>query len=167
MHLKMVAASEHQDDAEARLEVKAMELRPGPAADVASSRLLRTLGFGAIEDEVRRLLRTEAVDRFVGAPWAGGSRRRPGRRGADPRGYALLAARYVRALRSEPRAPYRRMVEELAAEGWHETEQGLRQKIRRARQLDPPVLTEASKGKAGGELTEHGRDLAREWGEEV
>lgn len=148
-------------------EVTGIELRPTPGAQVVGAAVLRGLGFGSIIDQAERLLRAPIVGRFVGAPWAMATVRRPGRGGADPRSYAVLAALYVRALRTDPKAPYRKMVQDLADRGQHETEQGLRQKIRRARKLEPSVLTDTVKGKAGGELTEYGRRLAAEMGEEV
>lgn len=148
------------------LEVDQLVLQRGPDGATIGSKKLRSMGFGEVVDAAARMLEDARASVYLGPEWARRVRR-PGRRGADPRVYAVLAARYVRALRASPKAPYREMVREAAARGEYETEVALRAAVRRARRLPEPVLTPAVSGRAGGELTEYGKQLAREMGEEV
>ena len=143
-----------------------IELRRGPKGGQIGSRRLRGMGLGDVIDGLTRVLQDPRADVYLGAEWSK-PLQRPGRRGTDARVYAVTAARYVRALRNSPRAPYKAMVDEAATRGEYETEVALRAAVRRARQLPDPVLTPATPGRAGGELTELGKRLAREMGEEV
>ncbi len=120
-----------------------------------------------MQTAIRHWLADPGLGVSIGQPWTQ-PKRRPGRGGTDPRVYAVVAARYVRALKVNPRAPYPVMVQEyLEKDGVFETESALKNKVYRARQGADPVLGPASDRKAGGELTETGRRLAREMGEEA
>lgn len=145
--------------------VSGIEMRPeNGAAGLVGANVLRQLGFGAVTDSVSRWLADPMVKRWIGNEWAR-TVRRPGRSGADLRNYAVVAARYVRACRVDPKRPYPVMVEEARQRGEYETEVALRSTVRRARSKG--VLTPASGPRAGGDLTELGKQLAREMGEEV
>lgn len=144
-----------------------IEVTPDPDEQSSASSILRRLGLGGVEDALRRWLTDPTLVPAVGRPWTN-PRRRPGRAGTDPRVYAAVAARYVRALAESPRAPYRAMVEQYEAEGVYVTEAALRAKVYKARNLrDGPLLTSTDERTPGGELTKRGRRLAAEMGEEV
>ncbi len=148
-------------------EIAAIELRRRPGGQPVGTRVLRRLGLGAAVSALNRLVSDPAVARRLSSfgPGFAQAVRRPGRRGTDHRLYAVVAARYVRALGVNPRAPYRVMVDEARGRGEYETESALRSKVQRARSVG--VLTPAEGRKPGGSLTQYGEELAAEMGEEV
>ena len=147
-------------------EVYNVELRALPGAQVVGTRVLNRLGFGAVADAASRWFADPVLGEIVGPPWTR-EVRRPGRGGADLHKRAQIAARYVRALDKDERRPYVVMCREAEARGEYVTEQALKATVHKARRSKPYLLTKAEPGKAGGELTELGKRLAREMGEEV
>lgn len=147
-------------------EVYSVELRSLPDAQTVGTRVLNRLGFGAVADAASRWFADPVLGQIVGPPWTR-EVRRPGRGGADLHKRAQVAARYVRALESDRRRPYVVMRREAKERGEYVTEQMLRATVHKARRSKPYLLTAAEPGKAGGELTELGKRLAREMGEEV
>ncbi len=147
-----------------------MPLAPGAGSEIRIVRLdgerptavdFSRLGLGAVHRALTKLLQHEWSVQHLGdaygavrVPW-------PGRAGRDPLVYALAAQDYVEALAVEPRTPIRRM-QELAPPGT--TADELRARLRRARNHEPKLLTAAGDGKAGGELTDHAKQMLRDAG---
>lgn len=80
-----------------------------------------------------------------------GRLRRPGRRGRPDKDYAEIAAEYVEAM-ANSEAPVKHLAAKL-----NYGEQTIRALLHEARERD--LLTDASKGKAGGQLTEKARRM--------
>lgn len=115
------------------------------------ARDLARLGLGAVNKALGLVLSDPATVARLGDRWGAQDLPHPGSRGRDDLFYARLAQAYVEALAEAPRAPLRRMLDEAAAAGEHETADGLRGRLRRARERG--FLTAAPVGQAGGELT--------------
>lgn len=138
------------------LVVTRIELRPSSGVDEAAlgARMLRRLGFGDVVAEAARWLQHPAVVDVIGDGWSRPIAR-PGRRGREDVVYARWAQQYVDALDRSPRRPIAIIVEEAKERGEHLTESQVRWYLTEARSRG--LLTEAPKGKPGGELTAKGR----------
>lgn len=130
-------------------------LRPIPSADgpAVTARLVRTLPVGEIQEFARaqatRTFELPAAKRAL-ARWASGFEERPGRRGRDDRAYAAVAALYVESGHD---------VHKVAAQLGYSvsTVKGVLYEARQPRR--GPLLTQAPRGKAGGELTDKAREI--------
>lgn len=128
----------------------------GPAL---TARQLRRIPVGELVDAARRYIRSDALARLrpllphdTPGTWAYEFEQapRPGRRGRGDRFYAEVAALYVRAL--DRPAP----VKQVATWLKYSTSR-VRDLLHEARRRG--LLTGSPRGRAGGELTQRGRDL--------
>ncbi len=126
---------------------------------------LRRLNLGVIRQQLNAWLRHPFVAANLGTVLAV-PRRRPGRRGSDPLGFAVWAAKYVQALKVDARRPARVIVDEAAENNEHVTLKQVNNAVRRARSPDLALLTASPPGKAGGELTDKAKRILRDgrWG---
>jgi hypothetical protein len=138
-------------------------IEPTSDADPSAAGLKR-FNLGRVLAQVDEWVRHPYVVRARGGDVASAPRRRPGRRGADPLEYAVIAASYVAALGTHPTDPARALVNQAGECGEHKTLTDVRNAVRRARALgmltEPPV-----RGRAGGELTARATDLLRSAGQ--
>ncbi len=89
---------------------------------------------------------------------------RPGRRGRDPRSLAEIARSYVAACDRGSRSPVQDVVDELARQGRDKSPASVSTDIYNCRHHDPPLLTPAQPGRAGGRLTAEATRLLSEKG---
>ncbi|MDZ7733984.1 MAG: hypothetical protein U5R31_13750 [Acidimicrobiia bacterium] len=133
-------------------------VRPtGEGLATGSSRLLRQLGFGAVEQTFREWLRAGFVTDYIGGGWL--TEQRPGRAGRPDKFYAEWAKRYVDALEESPGSPVKYLVDN-ADEGEFLTDKQVRGYLYQARKRG--LLTEAPKGRPGGELTDKAKQMVGE-----
>ena len=141
-----------------------LTIEPDASADPSAAGLKR-FNLGRVLAQVDEWIRHPFVVRARGGDVAAVPRRRPGRRGSDPLESAIVAASYVRALTVSPTEPAPVLVEEAKQRGEYKTLTDVRNAVRRARSLKPPLLTAAPvPGRAGGELTAHAIDLLQSAG---
>lgn len=84
---------------------------------------------------------------------------RPGRRGRNRRSLAEIARAYVAAYEEGSRSPVKDVARELTRQGRDKTESSVSADIYKCRHVDPPLLTPAELGRAGGRLTEEAMRL--------
>lgn len=126
-----------------------------------SARLLRSLGFGSVLDDAKRLLVDPTVTRHLGDGW-GAAPLRPGGAQRSPHHYALWANRYVWALKADPRRPNQHIVDADMAAGIFRT---IREVTNQTNRCKPRYLTRSHrKGVPGGELTDESIVLLAELG---
>lgn len=138
------------------IEVHSRDGRP------VGQRLLTRLGLGRVHEALTLGLATSGAALVLGERWGAVVAPKPGRRGRGDLYYAEVAYRYVRALRSNPRAPIPLVLAELEAQGEPTTADQLKARLRRARKRG--LLTAAPPGRPGGELTDEALALLREVG---
>lgn len=124
-----------------------------------TTRWLRKLGNSAALSRVDEVIEGALVGEYLGEEWRRRVRR-PGRSGRPDAHYAEWAMRYVAALGSE--SAVRTLVEEEIAAGRHTTEAAVRANVNKARTRG--LLTQAPSGRAGGELTDLGKQVLRDAG---
>ena len=131
------AARSRFEPTDAESEMTQLEQRRLPTADgehrPLSSRLLRSIGFGAVAEEAKSLLTDPVIlENFLGDGWRRPSVR-PGRKQREPHHYALWANRYVWALKQDPRRPIQYIVEADGAAGEDRSEKEVRGQVSRTR----------------------------------
>lgn len=170
---QVTASSPLSEDWEVRVDLRRgdggvvldrLEVLPGAvgASTPLGSGVLRELGLDWLRAAIERGLRDGHV-RAVLPGWYDDlvARPRPGRAGRHDIEYAHWAARYVRAVEEDARAPVKYLVDRFAGVEYV-SEQSLRAILHKARQRE--LLTAAPPGRAGGDLTDKARDLLREAG---
>lgn len=130
-------------------------LPPDGTPGTAGERVLRGLGFGRVTKELEAYLQDHLVLRHLGPRWRA-KRLRSGRSGTPDMVYALVAQRYVEAMKAAPRSPVRHMVDNSTE---HETEAQIRWQLNQARGRG--LLTAAPPGRPGGGLTPKAKKLLR------
>lgn len=127
-----------------------------------TQQVLRRLPLQAIKDDLGRSVKFAKggdllLDRFAGPDAARAMRRQaaqhPRRAGRDDRYYAEIAAAYVRECATS-RSPVVDLARRLRL-----ASVTVRDAVAEARRRD--LLTKAGKGRAGGELTEHAREILK------
>lgn len=142
------------------IQLRALDQAAGPPG----SKLLRSLGYGAVVDAAEAALREPLTAWSMLGPQWPGPVKRPGRKGKSDLEFIPMAKRYVDALEVAPRSPIKQIVTDLAAAGEHATDHEVSSQVNEAKNRG--LLTRGRSGVAGGEWTDKGRRLLAQLGME-